>query len=246
MILGPHRLAESPGNVRWHRATVARGDSAEPAAPPCGSTGLSGLGQVHGGGGRRAARWSRPGRPRYVLDGDNLRHGLNADLGLLRRGPGRERPPGRPRRLRCWPTPGWWRSSRWSSPYRADRDLVRALHGEAGLPFVEVFVDTPIELCEQRDPEGPLQEGPGRRAEGLHRHRRPPTRRRRRPELRAAPRRRRSQPPWRRAAPQACPRPDVPQTAQMSPATRWRGSVLTCRLPSSSAAGSRARTELWG
>ena len=40
------------------------------------------------------------------------------------------------------------------SPYRADRDLVRALHDEAGLPFVEVFVDTPIELCEQRDPKG--------------------------------------------------------------------------------------------
>ena len=40
------------------------------------------------------------------------------------------------------------------SPYRADRDLVRALHAEAGLPFVEVFVDTPIELCEQRDPKG--------------------------------------------------------------------------------------------
>jgi len=40
------------------------------------------------------------------------------------------------------------------SPYRADRDLVRALHAEAGLPFLEVFVDTPIELCEQRDPKG--------------------------------------------------------------------------------------------
>ena len=40
------------------------------------------------------------------------------------------------------------------SPYRADRDLVRALHDAAGLPFVEVFVDTPIELCEQRDPKG--------------------------------------------------------------------------------------------
>jgi bifunctional enzyme CysN/CysC len=40
------------------------------------------------------------------------------------------------------------------SPYRADRDLVRALHVEADLPFVEVFVDTPIELCEQRDPKG--------------------------------------------------------------------------------------------
>ena len=40
------------------------------------------------------------------------------------------------------------------SPYRADRDHVRALHAEAGVPFIEVFVDTPIELCEQLDPKG--------------------------------------------------------------------------------------------
>ena len=41
-----------------------------------------------------------------------------------------------------------------SHPTPADRDRVRALHAEAGLPFLEVFVDTPIELCEQRDPKG--------------------------------------------------------------------------------------------
>jgi bifunctional enzyme CysN/CysC len=40
------------------------------------------------------------------------------------------------------------------SPYRADRDAVRQLHNVARLPFIEVFVDTPIELCEQRDPKG--------------------------------------------------------------------------------------------
>jgi bifunctional enzyme CysN/CysC len=40
------------------------------------------------------------------------------------------------------------------SPYRAGRDHARALHEAAGLPFVEVFVDTPIEVCEQRDPKG--------------------------------------------------------------------------------------------
>jgi bifunctional enzyme CysN/CysC len=40
------------------------------------------------------------------------------------------------------------------SPYRVDRDHVRALHAEAGVPFIEVFVDTPIELCEDRDPKG--------------------------------------------------------------------------------------------
>jgi adenylylsulfate kinase-like enzyme len=40
------------------------------------------------------------------------------------------------------------------SPYRVDRDRVRAAHEAAGLRFVEVFVDTPLELCEQRDPKG--------------------------------------------------------------------------------------------
>jgi bifunctional enzyme CysN/CysC len=40
------------------------------------------------------------------------------------------------------------------SPYRADRDRVRRIHAVAGVPFFEVFVDTPIEVCEQRDPKG--------------------------------------------------------------------------------------------
>ena len=40
------------------------------------------------------------------------------------------------------------------SPFRAGRDRARAIHGAAGVPFIEVFVDTPIELCERRDPKG--------------------------------------------------------------------------------------------
>src|SRR5690606_20064439 len=40
------------------------------------------------------------------------------------------------------------------SPYRSGRDQARKVHAQAGLPFVEIFVDTPIELCEQRDPKG--------------------------------------------------------------------------------------------
>jgi bifunctional enzyme CysN/CysC len=40
------------------------------------------------------------------------------------------------------------------SPYREDRDLARQVHAEAGLPFYEVFVDTPLEIAEQRDPKG--------------------------------------------------------------------------------------------
>lgn len=40
------------------------------------------------------------------------------------------------------------------SPYRKDRDMARSLHDEAGLPFFEVFVDTPLEECENRDTKG--------------------------------------------------------------------------------------------
>jgi adenylylsulfate kinase len=40
------------------------------------------------------------------------------------------------------------------SPYRADRERVRRLHEEAGLPFLEVFVDCPLEVAERRDPKG--------------------------------------------------------------------------------------------
>ena len=40
------------------------------------------------------------------------------------------------------------------SPYRKDRDLARKIHNDAGLCFVEVFVDTPVEICERRDPKG--------------------------------------------------------------------------------------------
>ena len=40
------------------------------------------------------------------------------------------------------------------SPYRVDRDRVRAAHEEAGLTYIEVFVDTPLEICETRDPKG--------------------------------------------------------------------------------------------
>ena len=40
------------------------------------------------------------------------------------------------------------------SPYAADRDAAREVHAEQDLPFLEVFVDTPLEVCERRDPKG--------------------------------------------------------------------------------------------
>ncbi len=93
------------------------------------------------------------GRPAYLLDGDNLRHGLNADLGFsaddrtenIRR-------VGEVARL--FADAGVIALVPVISPYRADRAQARAAHDAVGLAFFEVFVDTPIEICESRDSKG--------------------------------------------------------------------------------------------
>ncbi len=89
----------------------------------------------------------------YTLDGDNLRHGLNGDLGFSADDRAENvRRVGEVARL--FADAGVVALVPLISPYRAGRDHARALHAAAGLPFVEVFVDTPIEVCEQRDPKG--------------------------------------------------------------------------------------------
>jgi bifunctional enzyme CysN/CysC len=91
--------------------------------------------------------------PAYVLDGDNLRLGLNGDLGFSAEDRAENvRRVGHVARLMA--DAGIVALVPLISPYRADRDLVRRLHEVAGLPFFEVFMDTPLEVCEQRDPKG--------------------------------------------------------------------------------------------
>ncbi len=89
----------------------------------------------------------------YVLDGDNIRHGLNKNLGFS--AADREE---NIRRIgevaKLFADCSIITMTSFISPYRKDRDGVRALHEAAGLPFVEVHVNTPIETCEQRDPKG--------------------------------------------------------------------------------------------
>ena len=93
------------------------------------------------------------GRPAYLLDGDNLRHGLNGDLGFSADDRSENiRRVGEVARL--FADAGVIALVPVISPYRADRAQARAAHRDAGLPFFEVFVDTPIELCETRDPKG--------------------------------------------------------------------------------------------
>jgi adenylylsulfate kinase len=89
----------------------------------------------------------------YVLDGDNVRHGLNKNLGFS--------PEDREENIRritevakLFADAGVVVMTSFISPYRKDRELARKLHEEAGLGFVEVFVDTPVGVCESRDPKG--------------------------------------------------------------------------------------------
>jgi adenylyl-sulfate kinase len=91
--------------------------------------------------------------PAYRLDGDNVRHGLNKNLGFSA-----EDRHENIRRIgevaKLFADSGSVAITAFISPYREDRDLVRRTHEEAGLPFLEVFVDAPIEVCEARDPKG--------------------------------------------------------------------------------------------
>ncbi len=87
----------------------------------------------------------------YVLDGDNIRFGLNRDLGFS--------PQDRAENIRrigevcrLFQDAGLVVLTAFISPYQADRDQVLELHPEAA--FTEVFVDTPIEVCEARDVKG--------------------------------------------------------------------------------------------
>lgn len=88
----------------------------------------------------------------YVLDGDNVRHGLNGDLGFT--------PEDRMENIRrvgevakLFAESGALVVTAFISPYRADRDRVRTLV-DRPTDFVEVFVSCPVEVCEARDPKG--------------------------------------------------------------------------------------------
>ncbi|KAJ6445566.1 adenylylsulfate kinase [Purpureocillium lavendulum] len=100
------------------------------------------------------------GRSAYRLDGDNVRFGLNKDLGFSEADRNENiRRIGEVARL--FADASTVAITSFISPYRADRELARKLHAAAPagsddepIPFVEVFVDVPLEVAEQRDPKG--------------------------------------------------------------------------------------------
>src|SRR4029079_95471 len=112
------------------------------------------------------------GHAAYVLDGDNVRFGLNAGPKILMETRGYLEPSAKRfglgfsaadreeniRRIgevaKLFADAGLVTMTSFISPYRKDRDLVRELHKAGNLPFIEVFVNTPIGTCEQRDPKG--------------------------------------------------------------------------------------------
>ncbi|WP_338757939.1 adenylyl-sulfate kinase [Nocardia vulneris] len=148
MITGP-TLPSS--RVVWHSTAVGRDERATRGLTVW-LTGLSGSGKSTVAV-ELERRLVAAGRPAFLLDGDNLRHGLNADLGFSAADRVENvRRVGEVARL--FADAGVVAVVSLISPYRADRDRVRAAHLAAGIPFVEVFVDTPLEVCEARDPKG--------------------------------------------------------------------------------------------
>ncbi|HYA42902.1 MAG TPA: adenylyl-sulfate kinase [Syntrophobacteraceae bacterium] len=89
----------------------------------------------------------------YVLDGDNVRHGLNKDLAFSAKD--REENIRRIAEVaKLFADAGLIVMTSFISPYRKERDFARQIHNAAGLKFVEIYVDTPLEVCEMRDPKG--------------------------------------------------------------------------------------------
>jgi bifunctional enzyme CysN/CysC len=102
----------------------------------------------------------------YVLDGDNLRHGLNANLGFA--------PEDRAENIRrvsevakLMADAGTVVITSFISPYRADRTRARAIALQAGAEFVEIFVDAPLAVCEERDPKGLYQKARAGKLKGF-------------------------------------------------------------------------------
>jgi bifunctional enzyme CysN/CysC len=148
MITG---ATQSEPHIVWHSGAVTREQRASEGAT-LWFTGLSGSGKSSIAM-EIEQRLVASGRPAYVLDGDNLRHGLNHNLGFS--------PEDRRENVRrvaevakLMADAGVVVLVSLVSPYRADRDAARAIHTESGLQFYEVFVDTPLEVAEARDPKG--------------------------------------------------------------------------------------------
>ncbi len=140
-------------NIVWHETTVSKTER-EKISGHRGCTvwltGLSGSGKSTLANLLEKALWERGARA-YVLDGDNVRHGLNKDLGFS--------PEDREENIRrigevaaLFTEAGIINVTAFISPYKGDRDKVREIMADGD--FVEVYVKCDLDECEKRDPKG--------------------------------------------------------------------------------------------
>ena len=142
-------------NITWHEGTVTRSERQQNLGQKGGTlwlTGLSGSGKSTIAMALEQVLLQR-GKHAYCMDGDNIRHGLNKNLGFSA-----EDRAENIRRIgevaKLFADAGIIAITSFISPYRADRELVRELNKEADLPFIEVYVDAPLAVAEERDPKG--------------------------------------------------------------------------------------------
>ena len=142
-------------NVVWQPGQITREQRWQALGGPGGTVWFTGLPSSGKSTVAAAveARLLAEGRAAYVLDGDNLRHGLNGDLGFS--------PQDRAENVRrtaeaaaLLADAGVVALVSLVSPFRADRAVARAVHGRRGLAFLEVWVSTPLAECERRDTKG--------------------------------------------------------------------------------------------
>ncbi len=146
---------ERSPNVVWERGEATREDRWAALGQTGATVWLTGL-PSSGKSAIAAALEARlvgGGHGAYLIDGDNLRHGLSGDLGFDA-GSRAENSRRAGEAARMLADAGIVAIVALVSPYAEHRERVRRRHEEDGLPFVEIYVDTPLEVCEQRDPKG--------------------------------------------------------------------------------------------
>ena len=148
-------MSKIGSNLTWHSNNLSREErhaSLGYTGATIWFTGLSGSGKSSIASATEKLLVTS-GRPSYLLDGDNLRLGLNEDLNFSAKD--RHENVRRVAEVaRLFADAGLVALVPLISPYREDRENAREIHDQFGLRFFEVFVDTPIGVCEERDPKG--------------------------------------------------------------------------------------------
>lgn len=142
-------------NVKWHDGEVSRADRQRVLGQKGATLWFTGL----SGSGKSTIAVSlekvlnQQNKLAYRLDGDNIRLGINSNLGFS--------PEDRTENIRrigeiskLFVDTGVIVLSSFISPYRQDRDFVRQLHNDAGMDFLEIYIDCPLDVAESRDPKG--------------------------------------------------------------------------------------------